>query len=41
MLNMSDFRQREGLLFTHRLKGSNSGEDRLFDEELRALQAWG
>jgi integrase len=39
-LTMSDFRQREGRLFTHRLKGSNSGEDRLFDEELRAVRAW-
>jgi integrase len=40
LLSLSDFRQREGRLFTHRLKGSNSGEDRLFDEELRALRAW-
>jgi integrase len=40
LLKLSDFRQREGRLFTHRLKGSNSGEDRLFDEELRALRAW-
>jgi hypothetical protein len=40
MLTMSDFRQREGRLFTHRLKDSNWGEDRLFDEELRAVRAW-
>jgi integrase len=40
LLQLSDFRDREGRLYSTRLKGSNSGEDRLFDEELRAVRAW-
>jgi type 1 fimbriae regulatory protein FimB len=40
LLEISDYRQREGRLYVRRLKGSKSGEYRLFDEERRALDIW-
>lgn len=40
ILELSDFRDRDGVLFVRRGKGSVSREHRLVDEELRALRAW-
>lgn len=40
ILELSDFRDRDGVLFVRRGKGSVSREHRLVDEELRAVRAW-
>ena len=40
LLELSDYRQRDGRLYVRRLKGSKSGEYPLFDEERRALNLW-
>jgi len=40
LLQISDFRDRDGVLFVHRGKGSISREHSLTDEELRSLRAW-
>lgn len=40
LLQLSDFRARDGVLFVRRGKGSISREHSLIDEELRALRAW-
>lgn len=40
LLQMSDFRERDGVLFVRRGKGSISREHSLCDEELRSLRAW-
>lgn len=40
LLMLSDFRDRDGVLFVHRGKGSISREYSLVDEELRCLRAW-
>ena len=40
LLQMSDFRDRDGVLFVHRGKGSISREHSLTDEELRVLRAY-
>lgn len=40
LLELSDYRPRDGRLYVRRLKGSKSGEYPLFDEERRALNAW-
>ena len=39
-LKLSDFRDRDGVLYVYRGKGSVSREHSLTDEELRALRAW-
>lgn len=40
LLQLADFRDRDGVLFVRRGKGSISREYRLVDEELRCLRAW-
>lgn len=40
LLQLSDFRARDGVLFVRRGKGSISREHSLTDEELRCLRAW-
>ena len=40
LLEMRDFRDRDGVLFVHRGKGSISREHSLNDEELRCLRAY-
>lgn len=40
MLQLRDFRDRDGVLFIYRGKGSISREHSLIDNELRALRAW-
>ncbi len=40
LLELADFRDRDGVLFVHRGKGSISREHSLTDEELRTLRAW-
>jgi site-specific recombinase XerC len=40
LLELSDYRQRDGRLYVRRLKGSKSGEYPLFDEERRSLNQW-
>jgi integrase len=40
LLQMADFRDRDGVLFVRRGKGSISREHSLCDEELRSLRAW-
>lgn len=40
LLQLSDFRDRDGMLYVRRGKGSVSREYRLVDEELRCLRAW-
>ena len=39
-LQLSDFRQRDGVLYIYRGKGSISREHSLIDEELKALRAY-
>ena len=40
ILQLSDFNQRIGKLFVHRLKGSDSASQKLLPVELTALRAW-
>jgi integrase len=40
LLDLSDFRNRDGVLFVHRGKGSISREHSLVDEELRTLRTY-
>jgi integrase len=40
LLQLSDFRDRDGVLFVRRGKGSISREHSLCDEELRSLRSW-
>lgn len=40
LLQFSDYRDRDGLLYIRRGKGSVSREHRLIPEELKALRAW-
>ena len=40
MLQLSDFNERIGKLFVHRLKGSDSASQKLLSVELTALRAW-
>ena len=40
LIQLSDFRDRDGLLYVHRGKGSISREHRLIEEELRVLRAY-
>jgi type 1 fimbriae regulatory protein FimB len=40
LLKMTDYNDKRGLLYVHRLKGSESREYRLFPSEITALRAW-
>jgi type 1 fimbriae regulatory protein FimB len=40
LLQLSDYRDRDGLLYIRRGKGSVSREHKLIPEELKALRAW-
>jgi type 1 fimbriae regulatory protein FimB len=40
LLKMTDYNDKRGLLYVHRLKNSESREYRLFTEEIRTLRAW-
>jgi integrase len=40
LLQMADYNDKRGILYVHRLKGSDSREYRLFPQEVTALRAW-